>query len=126
MPGGGTYGVSKHGVLSLTETLHQNLTMQGAKIGASVLCPGFVNTNIFDHVRMRPEAYAGESAPDEHMLEEAEAFARGILSHGRSPLEVGEMVRAAIAADAPYVFTDSAVRPTLAARYDALLTSVGA
>ncbi len=48
MPGGGTYGVSKHGVLSLTETLHQNFTMMGAKIGASVLCPGFVNTNIFD------------------------------------------------------------------------------
>ncbi len=61
MPGGGTYGVSKHGVLSLTETLQQNLTMQGAKIGASVLCPGFVNTNIFDAERNRPKDLAIES-----------------------------------------------------------------
>ena len=35
MPGGGTYGVSKHGVLSLTESLHRDLKMRGAKIGAS-------------------------------------------------------------------------------------------
>ena len=55
MPGGGTYGVSKHGVLSLTETLRQSLTTVGAKIGASVLCPGFVNTNIFDAERHRPK-----------------------------------------------------------------------
>ena len=61
MPGGGTYGVSKHGVLSLTETLHQNLTMQGAKIGASVLCPGFVNTNIFDAERNRPKDLARDA-----------------------------------------------------------------
>ena len=64
MPGGGTYGVSKHGVLSLTETLHQNLTMQGAKIGASVLCPGFVNTNIFDAERNRPKDLATKAAGD--------------------------------------------------------------
>ena len=46
MPGGGTYGVSKHGVLVLTETLYNDLKARGAAIGASVLCPGFVNTQI--------------------------------------------------------------------------------
>src|SRR5262249_21338764 len=44
MPGGGTYGVSKHGVLALSEGLHRDLKARGANIGASVLCPGFVNT----------------------------------------------------------------------------------
>ncbi|WP_218016827.1 SDR family oxidoreductase [Sphingomonas mali] len=121
---GGIYSSAKFGVVALMEELRRALA--GTSVSASVLCPAAVNTNIFDHVRMRPEAFAAKSVPDERMLEEAEAFARGILSHGRSPLEVGEMVRAAIAADAPYVFTDSAVRPTLAARYNALLASVGA
>ena len=61
MPGGGTYGVSKHGVLALTETLHRDLQARGAKIGASVLCPGFVNTNIFDAERNRPKDLSSSS-----------------------------------------------------------------
>lgn len=121
---GGIYSSAKFGVVALMEELRR--TLDGTSVSASVLCPAAVNTNIFDHVRMRPEAFTGKSVPDERMLEEAEAMARGILSHGRSPLDVGEMVRTAIAVDAPYVFTDSGVRSTLAAKYNALLASVGA
>ena len=51
MSGGGAYGVSKHGVVSLTETLKRDLLNNSANISASVLCPGFVNTNIYDSER---------------------------------------------------------------------------
>ena len=54
---GGTYGVSKHGVLSLTETLYNDLRARNAKIGASVLCPGLVNTRIYDAERNRHAGY---------------------------------------------------------------------
>jgi NAD(P)-dependent dehydrogenase (short-subunit alcohol dehydrogenase family) len=54
LPSGGTYGVSKHGVLALSETLLRDLKTRNAKIGASVLCPGFVNTQIFTAERNRP------------------------------------------------------------------------
>lgn len=54
--GGGIYGVAKHAVVALTEALYQNLQMEGAKVGASVLCPPFVQTQIFRSARNRPGA----------------------------------------------------------------------
>lgn len=41
-PGLAVYKVSKHGVVSISETLYHELALQGAKIGVSVLCPGWV------------------------------------------------------------------------------------
>src|SRR5690242_20749735 len=35
----GTYNVSKHGVVTLSETLHHDLRLADARIGVSVLCP---------------------------------------------------------------------------------------
>ena len=37
LPGGGPYGVTKHGVLSLTETLYSDLRARESKISASVV-----------------------------------------------------------------------------------------
>lgn len=54
--GSGIYGVSKHSVVALTEALYQSLQMEGAKVGASVLCPPFVQTKIFQSARNRPGA----------------------------------------------------------------------
>src|SRR5213079_1196074 len=62
-PGAGIYKVSKHGVVTLSETLALELAVRGAKLKASVLCPEFVNTRIFDAERNRPQALA--NAPQE-------------------------------------------------------------
>jgi NAD(P)-dependent dehydrogenase (short-subunit alcohol dehydrogenase family) len=53
-PGLGIYKVTKHGVVSLSETLCCELDAMGAKLKVSVLCPGFVNTRIMDSSRNRP------------------------------------------------------------------------
>lgn len=121
---GGIYSSAKYGVVALMEGLRRDLA--GTSVSASVLCPAAVNTNIFDHERMRPEAFNSGMTRDEDELNQAEAVARNILSHGRSPREVGAMVHEALVANAPYVFTDNGVRPTLVARRDALLASAGA
>jgi NAD(P)-dependent dehydrogenase (short-subunit alcohol dehydrogenase family) len=42
----GVYNVSKHAVVSLSETLYHDLQLVDAPIGASVLCPYFVPTGI--------------------------------------------------------------------------------
>ena len=55
MPNMGVYNVSKHAVVSLTETLYQDLRLVSDRIGASVLCPFFVPTGIKDSERNRPE-----------------------------------------------------------------------
>jgi len=118
MPGGGTYGVSKHGVLALTETLHQNLTMAGAKIGASVLCPGFVNTNIFDAERNRPKELATKAAGDLGMMTE---IGRNMLAAGKQPAEVADIVFKSIEEKRFYILPHPAWDPIVRARVDAIL-----
>ena len=53
-PGLGAYKVTKHAVVSLSETLHHELAERAAKVRVSVLCPGFVNTRIMESARNRP------------------------------------------------------------------------
>ncbi len=50
----GVYKVAKHGVVSLSETLYYELAQRGTQVGVSVLCPGFVNTDIMTGDRNRP------------------------------------------------------------------------
>ncbi len=59
----GIYNVSKHAVVSLTETLFQDLRLVQAPIGASVLCPFFVPTGIHQSERNRPEDMQNDAAP---------------------------------------------------------------
>ena len=54
-PNMGVYNVSKHAVVSLSETLYQDLRLVTDQIGASVLCPFFVPTGISASERNRPE-----------------------------------------------------------------------
>ena len=60
-PNMGVYNVSKHAVVSLTETLYQDLSLVTDQITASVLCPFFVPTGIHQSHRYRPSDL---SAPD--------------------------------------------------------------
>jgi NAD(P)-dependent dehydrogenase (short-subunit alcohol dehydrogenase family) len=53
-PNMGVYNVSKHAVVSLSETLYQDLRLVTGQIGASVLCPFFVPTGITESDRNRP------------------------------------------------------------------------
>jgi NAD(P)-dependent dehydrogenase (short-subunit alcohol dehydrogenase family) len=118
MPGGGTYGVSKHGVLALTETLLRDLRARGAKIGASVLCPGFVNTQIIDAERNRPkELAAAGSAIAPAMLD----IGRAMLAQGKAPSEIADVVFNSIHEDRFYVLPHPAWDNTVRARVDAVL-----
>src|SRR6516162_2295168 len=54
-PRGSVYAVTKHGVVTLSETLHHELAERGGKVKVSVLCPGLVKTRIVDCARNRPE-----------------------------------------------------------------------
>lgn len=53
-PNMGIYNVSKHAVVSLTETLYQDLALVSDQVSASVLCPFFVPTGIHSSERNRP------------------------------------------------------------------------
>jgi len=53
-PNMGAYNVSKHAVVSLSETLYQDLALVTEQVTASVLCPYFVPTGIHQSHRNRP------------------------------------------------------------------------
>jgi NAD(P)-dependent dehydrogenase (short-subunit alcohol dehydrogenase family) len=54
------YGVSKYGVLALTEALYHELAMRTDKIGVSLLVPGWVQTKVLDSERNRPAKLANK------------------------------------------------------------------
>jgi NAD(P)-dependent dehydrogenase (short-subunit alcohol dehydrogenase family) len=100
LPGGGTYGVSKHGVVALTETLYNDLKARNAAIGASVLCPGMVATNIFDAERNRPaNLQSDRPSPPSEFLE----MGKALLAAGKAPAEIADIVFASIEEDRLYV-----------------------
>jgi NAD(P)-dependent dehydrogenase (short-subunit alcohol dehydrogenase family) len=102
MPSGGTYGVSKHGVLALTEGLQRDFIDRGANINASVLCPGFVNTNIHAAERNRPDDMGTSAAPDE-TTDAMSAMMRDMLSRGKDPSEIADVVFKSIAEGRFYI-----------------------
>jgi NAD(P)-dependent dehydrogenase (short-subunit alcohol dehydrogenase family) len=111
------YNVSKYGVVALSEGLRHELGPRG--IGVSVLCPGFIRTNIVNSQRNLPERFSGvrgapplDDAGRERVKQVAERVSRGI-----DPLYVGELVREGIENDWPYIFTDSEFEPMIEARF---------
>jgi NAD(P)-dependent dehydrogenase (short-subunit alcohol dehydrogenase family) len=59
----GIYGVTKHAVVALTEYLQRSLLEVDARIGASVLCPSFVSTNLGSSDRNRPDGLRNDAMP---------------------------------------------------------------
>ena len=88
IPGGGAYSVSKHAVLALTEGLYQQFQSLGAKLSASVLCPGLVNTNIGYAERNRPDEFGDQFT----VTEEIQQGIIAMLSGGMDPNDVADLV----------------------------------
>lgn len=109
----GPYTVSKHGVVALSEMLYKDLKARGAMISASVLCPGWVDTNIMESVRNRPEELTpnalAQPAPTPRM-EMIRKVVRELVRNGFPPAEVAGLVFEAIRNDTFYVV---AVQPNI-------------
>jgi short-subunit dehydrogenase len=104
--GSNMYGITKHAVRALSETLYGQLKQRGARVGISVLCPGVVNTRLFAGERNRP-ADLREPLPDGPRPSDAlreRWFDRAARSS--TPAQVAEMLVAAIREERFYVYTD--------------------
>ena len=95
------YSVTKHGVVALTENLYRDLATAQHNIGTSVLCPGFINTNIMDSGRNRPD-HLQEAAADEPVTPEQEKMRKlmaDFLEKGMQPGELADIVFKGIRAE---------------------------
>jgi len=104
-PAMGVYNVSKHAVVSLSETLYHDLQLVGAPIGASVLCPYFVPTAIDRSHRNRPEALQPEDGPTASQLA-AQALTEKAVAAGKvSAAEVARMTFEAVREGRFYIYS---------------------
>jgi NAD(P)-dependent dehydrogenase (short-subunit alcohol dehydrogenase family) len=101
----GVYNVSKHGVVTLTETLYQDLRVTGARIGVSLLCPAFVPTGIAQSHRNRPADLHDGSEPTASMIAAQKASEKAVSSGRISAAEVARMTFDAIRENRFYVIT---------------------
>lgn len=103
-PNMGIYNVSKHAVVSLTETLYQDLRLVSDQVSASLLCPFFVPTGISQSHRNRP-GDAAAAAPT-HSQRIGQAMSDKAVGSGRvTAAEVAQKVFDAVAADSFYIFS---------------------
>ncbi|MCA1382698.1 MULTISPECIES: SDR family NAD(P)-dependent oxidoreductase [unclassified Bradyrhizobium] len=111
------YNVSKYGVVALSEGLRQELAPRG--IGVSVLCPGYVRTQIMNSGRNLPKRFVGaiRAPPTSGPIAERIDQIRERVAQGIDPLYVGELVREGIENDWPYIFTDLEFEPVVEARF---------
>jgi NAD(P)-dependent dehydrogenase (short-subunit alcohol dehydrogenase family) len=103
-PNMGIYGASKHAVVSMSETLYQDLALVTDQISASVLCPFFVPTGISQSHRNRPQD-AAPSQPTRSQLIGQAMSDKAVGSGKITAAEVAQKVFDAIAANQFYIYS---------------------
>ena len=117
-PAMGVYNVSKHAVVSLTETLFHDLQLVDAPIGVSVLCPYFVPTGISASHRNRPDDVKVAADPTASQLAAQAMTAKAVASGKVSAAEVAALTFEAIAAGQFYIYSHPGAMAGVAARCD--------
>ncbi len=117
------YATSKYAVVAMSEGLAKELA--GSNIGVTVLCPGYVRTEIGQSGRNRPQRYGPSpvldpASPGGMLVAE---IARK-LQAGLDPAEVAAQTLAAIRANRLYVFTHPEMRDEVEERFAAILAAL--
>lgn len=104
MPNMGVYNVSKHAVVALSETLHQDLALVSDQVHASVLCPFYVPTGISNSQRNRPDALQDDALTASQRIGQAMG-AKAVHSAKVSAAEVAQMVFEAVRERRFYIYS---------------------
>jgi len=119
-PGLGAYKVTKHGVVTLSETLHHELAERGAKVKVSVLCPGIVNTRIMESARNRPGGLP-PTGPRGPASEERWEALRRLVPAGMPAAQVADAVFEALRKDRFYILTHPEGKEAVRTRMEDIL-----
>jgi NAD(P)-dependent dehydrogenase (short-subunit alcohol dehydrogenase family) len=105
-PNMGVYNVSKHAVVSLSETLYQDLSLVSEQVRAHVLCPFFVPTGIHNSGRNRPKEFRDASAKLTRSQLIAQAMTDRAVGSGKvSAAMVAQYVIDAVRDDRFYIYS---------------------
>jgi len=120
-PNMGVYNVSKHAVVSLTETLYQDLALVTDQIGASVLCPYFVPTGISQSERNRPSELAAAKPTASQLI--GQAMSEKAVSSGKvTAADVAQKVFDAVQSGQFYIYSHPQALGNVQQRMEAIVT----
>ena len=114
----GPYNVSKHGVVTLSETLAAELALHGSPVKVSVLCPGWVNTRIHEADRNRPAELQSPAQGDTSLIDMGRQVLETLLKSGLEPSEVANKVLDAIREERFYILTHPEMTPIVQHRME--------
>lgn len=123
-PGSSIYKMTKHAVVSLSETLYLELERIGAKVKVSVLCPAVVFTRLGESARNRPADLpkrpdGAEAGPYDNEL--AQKFWQRLREEGLPPSQVADVVFTAIREEQFYILTHPAYNMFIQRRMEDIL-----
>jgi NAD(P)-dependent dehydrogenase (short-subunit alcohol dehydrogenase family) len=119
----GPYDATKVAVVSISETLSQELAIEQARIGVSVLCPSSVDTRVMESERGRPAAFGVERRTE--VAESVRIAIRDSFTGptGLTPHAVADRTLEAIRAGRFWIITHSGERPAVEARFADVLAN---
>jgi NAD(P)-dependent dehydrogenase (short-subunit alcohol dehydrogenase family) len=113
------YNMSKYAVVGLSECIRYDLEKRG--IGVSVLCPGPVATDIFEHTEAgRPDKR--ELTPEQQAR--FDQTSQWLKTKGTPPDAVGHMVVNGIKANALYIHTDRVLERAVMKRAERIVAAM--
>jgi NAD(P)-dependent dehydrogenase (short-subunit alcohol dehydrogenase family) len=122
--GNALYGVTKHAVVALSEALFNELRATNAAVHVSVLCPGWINTEILrSSERNQPDAVR-RARPEVRTTPESEIRRKqveSLLANGLSPTRVGELVLDAIREERFWILTHPEWKGAVRHRFENIL-----
>jgi NAD(P)-dependent dehydrogenase (short-subunit alcohol dehydrogenase family) len=119
-PGSGAYNVTKHAVVTLSESLHHDLRERNSAVGVSVLCPAYVPTGIVDSERSRPKDLPASQKSKETLAREA-MLRKAVTSGKVSADQVALAVVQAVKNDRFYILTHPRIKGAIQARMEDIL-----
>ena len=119
-PGSGAYNVTKHAVVTLSESLHHDLRERSSRVGVSVLCPAYVPTGISDSERNRPTQFKKGEFSKETLAKQA-MLKKAVASGRLSADDVARAVLAAVKEERFYILTHPKIKGAIRARMEDIL-----
>jgi NAD(P)-dependent dehydrogenase (short-subunit alcohol dehydrogenase family) len=120
-PNMGVYNVTKHAVVSLSETLYQDLALVSEQVHAHVLCPFFVPTGISQSHRNRPADMAPVKPTKSQLI--AQAMSDKAVSSGKvTAAQVAQFVFDAMAERRFYIYSHPKSLASVQVRLEDVMT----
>ncbi|MCS0591404.1 SDR family oxidoreductase [Massilia norwichensis] len=120
-PAMGVYNVSKHAVVSLSETLYHDLRLVEAPIDASVLCPYFVPTGIVGSDAHRPQELENDAPPTPSQQAAQMLVSKAVEAGKLSAADVARITFDAVREGRFYIYSHPQLLGSVAERMEAIV-----